>query len=108
MQAFQVTDSQGRHAFLGRDLFRDGMHAQRLGRAPRDIWSFPVEIDQREIPLVRLLGRRAYNLLANRLMEIEGIPADTMVRHGSENGIIEIQAGGARYRAKGTTIYKKR
>lgn len=73
-----------------------------------DVWSMRVG-NFRPATLTRLLFRNRYNLLATRLIYIEGYSADTTVQAASaHSSLVAVIVGKKEYRALGYKIYEKR
>ena len=104
--AKQVTDGCGMRPVCG-ELFYSDLRAQSLAQDRVEIWD--AEIDLFSETLGKLVGYDKFNLLASRLMNVNGYSPDTEVLAGRIPGTVAITiVGGKQYRAHGTNIHEKK
>ncbi|MFC1720680.1 hypothetical protein ACFL0K_00255 [Patescibacteria group bacterium] len=104
-KARATTDGKGMRPICG-GLFRTDLKAQSLGQAGVDIWS--IDITLYSTILVKLLNQDKFNLLASRLINVEGYHPNTEVMAGHKPSLTAIEIGDKKYRARGNTIYEKK
>jgi hypothetical protein len=104
--ARQVRDGKGLRPVV-EGLFHDGMGGQSLGGSEEVVWATLNLARFSASTLQELANQNSFNLLANRLMNVNGYPPETKVLAATKSGarIIEIQ--GKQFLSMGYVVHER-